>query len=110
QEIGTLCNTMFLVLRPASDSPAPPRPPKGTENRFQPTVGCSLASSWPSGGEGTASAEVFQCHALRFRGFPTNAFLRAMDGYIFRFHGEDYDLQALHSEVEKLALLLDSRE
>ena len=44
------------------------------------------------------------------KGFPTKAFLRAMDGYIFRFHGEDYDLQSLHSEVEKLAQLLDGRE
>ena len=44
------------------------------------------------------------------KGFPTKAFLRAMDGYIFRFHGEDYDLQALHSEVEKLAQFLDGRE
>jgi len=44
------------------------------------------------------------------KGFPTNAFLRAMDGYIFRFHREDYDLQSLHSEVEKLAQLLDGRE
>jgi hypothetical protein len=44
------------------------------------------------------------------KGFPAKAFLRAMDGYIFRFHGEDYDLQALHSEVEKLAQLLDGKE
>lgn len=44
------------------------------------------------------------------KGFPTKVFLRAMDGYLFRFHGEDYDLQALHSEVKKLAQLLDGRE
>ncbi|MBI5410696.1 MAG: hypothetical protein HZA21_01755 [Nitrospirae bacterium] len=44
------------------------------------------------------------------KGFPAKAFLRAMDGHIFRFHGEDYNLQALHSEVEKIARLLNSRE
>jgi hypothetical protein len=44
------------------------------------------------------------------KGFPAKAFLRAMDGYIFRFHGEDYDLQALHSEVKKLAQLPDGME
>jgi hypothetical protein len=42
------------------------------------------------------------------KGFPTKAFLRAMDGHIFRFHGEEYDLQALRSEVDKIAQLLDS--
>ena len=44
------------------------------------------------------------------KGFPTKAFLRAMDGHIFRFHGEEYDLQALRSEVEKIAQLLDGGE
>jgi hypothetical protein len=41
------------------------------------------------------------------KGFPIKAFLRAMDGHIFRFYGEDYDLDALYSEVEKIAGLLD---
>ena len=44
------------------------------------------------------------------KGFPTKAFLRAMNGHIFRFHGEDYDLQELHSEVERLVQLLDGRK
>jgi hypothetical protein len=33
-----------------------------------------------------------------------------MDGHIFRLHGEEYDLQALRSEVERIAHLLDSEE
>jgi hypothetical protein len=44
------------------------------------------------------------------KGFPIKAFLRAMDGHIFRFHGEDYDLNALYSEVEKIAGLLSKEE
>jgi len=44
------------------------------------------------------------------KGFPSKAFLRAMDGHIFRFHGEAYDLDALYSEVEKIAGLFDKEE
>jgi len=44
------------------------------------------------------------------KGFPIKAFLRAMDGHIFRFHGEDYDLDALYSEVETIAGLLGIEE
>jgi hypothetical protein len=40
------------------------------------------------------------------KGFPTKAFLRAMDGHIFRFHGEEYDLLALHSEIQKISTLI----
>jgi hypothetical protein len=41
------------------------------------------------------------------KGFPAKTFLRAMDGHIFRFHGEDFDLDALYYEVEKIAGLLN---
>ena len=37
------------------------------------------------------------------KGFPERAFLRALDGMIFKFHGESYDL-------EKLAELIDDIE
>jgi hypothetical protein len=40
------------------------------------------------------------------KGFPKKAFLRAMDGHVFRFYGEHYDLDALHSEVEKISAAL----
>lgn len=43
------------------------------------------------------------------KGFPSKAFLRAMDGYIFRFHGEEYDLLALHSELDKISHLVGSK-
>jgi hypothetical protein len=43
-------------------------------------------------------------------GFPIKAFLRAMDGHISRFHAEDYDLDALYSEVETIAGLLGIEE
>ncbi len=43
------------------------------------------------------------------KGFPAKAFLRAMDGYIFRFHGEEYDLLALYSELEKISGLVGSK-
>jgi hypothetical protein len=33
-----------------------------------------------------------------------------MDGYILRFQGEDYDLQSLNFDVEKLAQLLHARK
>ncbi len=38
------------------------------------------------------------------KGFPIKAFLRAMDGHIFRFHGEDYDLDALYSGISAVRL------
>src|SRR5438552_13862504 len=41
-------------------------PPEGAKNRLQLALGDSPASSWPVGGECTASAGVSQCHALRF--------------------------------------------
>ncbi|MHB8471345.1 MAG: hypothetical protein ACYDC8_00575 [Gammaproteobacteria bacterium] len=36
------------------------------------------------------------------RGFPEQAFLRALDGDDFRFHGESYNLVELVSEIEKI--------
>lgn len=33
------------------------------------------------------------------KGFPEKAFLRALDGDTFRFHGEDYSMIELHSAV-----------
>lgn len=33
------------------------------------------------------------------KGFPKNAFLRALDGHIYKFHGEDYDLEQLHNAL-----------
>jgi hypothetical protein len=40
------------------------------------------------------------------KGFPQKAFLRAIDGHIFRFYGEDYDLDALQYEIEKISAAL----
>jgi hypothetical protein len=36
------------------------------------------------------------------KGFPNKAFLRALDGDVFKFHGEDYPLVPLHLSVEVL--------
>lgn len=36
------------------------------------------------------------------KGFPNKAFLRALDGDVFKFHGEDYPLAPLHLSVEAL--------
>jgi hypothetical protein len=33
------------------------------------------------------------------KGFPKNAFLRALDGHVYKFHGEDYDLEQLHNAL-----------
>jgi hypothetical protein len=33
------------------------------------------------------------------RGFPKRAFLRALDGHVYKFHGEDYDLDQLHEAL-----------
>ena len=33
------------------------------------------------------------------KGFPKKAFLRALDAHIFKFHGEDYDLDQLHDTL-----------
>jgi hypothetical protein len=42
------------------------------------------------------------------KGFPTKTFLRALDGDVFKFHGEDYSLLPLRQEVEKLFLRLSA--
>ncbi len=44
------------------------------------------------------------------KGFPTKAFLRALDGDIFKFHGEDYPLQTLRDAVETLHSRLSSAD
>jgi hypothetical protein len=36
------------------------------------------------------------------KGFPAKAFLRALDGAVFKFHGEDYRLAPLHQAVDEL--------
>jgi hypothetical protein len=36
------------------------------------------------------------------KGFPTKAFLRALDGDVFKFHGEDYPLRTLHQSAKLL--------
>ena len=36
------------------------------------------------------------------KGFPKKAFLRAIDGDVFKFHGEDYSLPAIYAEVLKI--------
>ena len=41
-------------------------------------------------------------------GFPARAFLRAMDGHIFKFQGEEYDLDSLNSEISKLLVAIDA--
>ena len=42
------------------------------------------------------------------KGFPGKAFLRALDGDIFRFHGEDYSMVELHSAVIEIDRRLTS--
>jgi hypothetical protein len=42
------------------------------------------------------------------KGFPAKAFLRALDGDTFKFHGEDYPLNLLRQMVEDLPIRLDS--
>jgi hypothetical protein len=42
------------------------------------------------------------------KGFPTQAFLRALDGDIFKFHGEDYPLRTSRDAVEILHSRLSS--
>lgn len=44
------------------------------------------------------------------KGFPTKAFLRALDGDIFKFHGEDYPLHVLREAVETLLLRLSKAD
>lgn len=41
------------------------------------------------------------------KGFPAKAFLRALDGDTFKFHGEDYPLNLLRQMVEDLRIRLD---
>jgi hypothetical protein len=36
------------------------------------------------------------------KGFPQKAFLRALDNHIYKFHGEDYDLDQLYNQLLKI--------
>lgn len=36
------------------------------------------------------------------KGFPQKAFLRALDKHIYKFHGEDYDLDQLYNHLLKI--------
>ena len=42
------------------------------------------------------------------KGFPNKAFLRALDGYVYKFYGEDYPLKPLVNALESLESLLKS--
>jgi hypothetical protein len=42
------------------------------------------------------------------KGFPAKAFLRALDGDTFKFHGEDYPLNLLRQVIEDLRIRLNS--
>lgn len=42
------------------------------------------------------------------KGFPPKAFLRALDGDTFKFHGEDYPLSLLRQMVDELSIRLNS--
>jgi hypothetical protein len=55
---------------------------------------------WVSNYDGNAFFDMNNITGAK--GFPTKAFLRALDGDIFKFHGEDYPLRALHDAVETL--------
>ncbi|HEY3854312.1 MAG TPA: hypothetical protein VGO67_07980 [Verrucomicrobiae bacterium] len=44
------------------------------------------------------------------KGFPTKAFLRALDGDVFKFYGEDYPLHELQKSVELLYVQLSAIE
>jgi hypothetical protein len=42
------------------------------------------------------------------KGFPSKAFLRAIDGDIFKFHDEDYNLNVLYDAVQLLSTRLQT--
>ncbi len=44
------------------------------------------------------------------RGFPKVAFLRALDGHIYKFHGEDYDLEQLHRALLTIRQRLSAKK
>lgn len=44
------------------------------------------------------------------KGFPSKAFLRALDGDVFKFHGEDYHLTPLRRAVEELYARLEQND
>ena len=42
------------------------------------------------------------------KGFPPKAFLRALDGDTFKFHGEDYPLRQIRQMVDELRVRLST--
>lgn len=44
------------------------------------------------------------------KGFPSMAYLRALDGDVFKFHGEDFHLTPLYQSVEKLHARLEGSD
>jgi len=44
------------------------------------------------------------------RGFPAKVFLRALDGDVFKFHGEDYSLRPHREAVDRLHLRLTNAD
>ncbi len=41
------------------------------------------------------------------KGFPKKAYLRALDGHTYKFHGEDYDLDQLYAALVAISEKLD---
>jgi hypothetical protein len=41
------------------------------------------------------------------KGFPKQAFLRALDAHTFKFHGEDYNLDSLHQTLLQFEAMLN---
>ncbi len=44
------------------------------------------------------------------KGFPKKAYLRALDGHIYKFHGEDYDLDQLYASIVTIGQRLENRK
>ncbi|MBA4391588.1 MAG: hypothetical protein C0399_11740 [Syntrophus sp. (in: bacteria)] len=42
------------------------------------------------------------------KGFPKKAYLRALDGHIYKFHGEDYDLDQLYATIVAIGERLEN--
>lgn len=40
------------------------------------------------------------------KGFPDKMFLRALDGDVYKFYGESFDIAVLNREIESVASLL----
>jgi hypothetical protein len=42
-------------------------------------------------------------------GFPNKTFFRAIDGHVFRFYSESYDLDLLRDEIDSIMRILQKR-